>query len=166
MSGVDRCDQMTSYYSSPRKTIKWNKKVIFHLLDIAVWNSFYLYKMRCKNIRFLEFRDQLIRQLLELKDNLTAHNLMSERPIHYNRLGKKKTNQVDAATSSNEVPVLGHYPEKIPVQVGSKRKNHFLRCRVCAKNGKRKETSYRCKGCENRPPLCPECFEEWHTNNG
>lgn len=90
MSGVDRCDQMTSYYSSPRKTIKWNKKVIFHLLDIAVWNSFYLYKMRCKNIRFLEFRDQLIRQLLELKDNLTAHNLMSERPIHYNRLGKKK----------------------------------------------------------------------------
>lgn len=36
MSGIDRCEQMLSYYSSPRKTIKWYKKVMFHLLDIAI----------------------------------------------------------------------------------------------------------------------------------
>lgn len=36
MSGIDRSDQMVSYYSSPRKTIRWYKKVIFHLLDISM----------------------------------------------------------------------------------------------------------------------------------
>lgn len=39
MSGVDRADQMISYYSFSRKSAKWYKKVIFHLLDVAVWNS-------------------------------------------------------------------------------------------------------------------------------
>jgi len=33
MSGIDRSDQMVSYYSSPKKTIqKRYKKVVFHLL--------------------------------------------------------------------------------------------------------------------------------------
>jgi hypothetical protein len=36
MSGIDRADQMVSYYSSPRKTLRWYKKVFFHVLDIAV----------------------------------------------------------------------------------------------------------------------------------
>ncbi|CAG5024702.1 unnamed protein product [Parnassius apollo] len=44
MSGVDRADQMISYYSSPRKSIRWYKKVMFHLLDVAVWNSFFIFK--------------------------------------------------------------------------------------------------------------------------
>lgn len=44
MSGVDRTDQMISYYSCPRKSTKWYKKVIFHLLDVAVWNSFLFIK--------------------------------------------------------------------------------------------------------------------------
>ncbi|CAG5055107.1 unnamed protein product [Parnassius apollo] len=44
MSGVDRADQMISYYSSPRKSIRWYKKVMFHLLDVAVWNSFFILK--------------------------------------------------------------------------------------------------------------------------
>lgn len=44
MGGVDRLDQMTAYYSSPRKTIRWYKKVLFHLLDMAVWNSYFLYR--------------------------------------------------------------------------------------------------------------------------
>lgn len=36
MSGIDRLDQMISYYNSTRKTIRWYKKVLFHLLDVAV----------------------------------------------------------------------------------------------------------------------------------
>lgn len=35
MSGIDRVDQMTSYYSSPRKTVRWYKKV----LSIIITNS-------------------------------------------------------------------------------------------------------------------------------
>ncbi|KAJ6639382.1 PiggyBac transposable element-derived protein 4, partial [Pseudolycoriella hygida] len=36
MGEIDRLDQMTAYYSSLRKTIRWYKKVLFHLLDMAV----------------------------------------------------------------------------------------------------------------------------------
>nr|CAI5847848.1 unnamed protein product [Callosobruchus analis] len=44
MSGVDRCNQLTSYYSCPRKTIRWYKKIIFHLLDVTVLNAFIMYR--------------------------------------------------------------------------------------------------------------------------
>jgi hypothetical protein len=38
-TGVDRSDQMLSYYSFSRKTIKWWKKLFFHLFDLAMVNS-------------------------------------------------------------------------------------------------------------------------------
>lgn len=50
MSEVDRCDQMVSYYNTPRKTFKWYKKVLLHLLDVVVWNTFYIYK-NCFNLK-------------------------------------------------------------------------------------------------------------------
>lgn len=40
MSGIDRNDQMISYYSSHRRSIRWYKKVIFHLLDVSLWNAY------------------------------------------------------------------------------------------------------------------------------
>ncbi|KAL0861647.1 hypothetical protein ABMA27_009141 [Loxostege sticticalis] len=62
MSGIDRCDQMVSHYSSPSKTARWYKKVIFHLLDLAVWNSFYIYenyvKRNSKSYGFINFRKE------------------------------------------------------------------------------------------------------------
>lgn len=77
MSGVDRCDQMVSYYSAPRKTCKWYEKVILHFLDIAVWNTYniYIYKMNIKNIKFKDFRDMLIRDLIYLPSNVKNHEI-------------------------------------------------------------------------------------------
>ena len=40
MLGVDKIDQMMSYYSFVRKSIKWWRKVFFWLLDMSVVNSF------------------------------------------------------------------------------------------------------------------------------
>ncbi|KAJ6646992.1 PiggyBac transposable element-derived protein 4 [Pseudolycoriella hygida] len=42
MSGIDRLDQMISYHSSTRKTVRWYKKVLLHLIDVSVWNAFFL----------------------------------------------------------------------------------------------------------------------------
>ena len=36
MGGVDQSDQLLSYYSSQRKTIRWYKKVFLHILELAV----------------------------------------------------------------------------------------------------------------------------------
>lgn len=45
MSGVDRLDKMISYYTEVlEKLVNGYKKVIFHLLDVTVWNSFYVYR--------------------------------------------------------------------------------------------------------------------------
>ena len=44
MSGVDHLDQISSYYSCARKTVKWSKKLVLHLLHLAVMNGFILYK--------------------------------------------------------------------------------------------------------------------------
>ena len=59
-----------------------------------------------------------------------------------------------------------HWPEKNPgvPSAKSNKKKVFLKCRQCSKTGQRKETSYRCKGCAEKPPLCPDCFEEWHLH--
>ncbi|KAE9545294.1 hypothetical protein AGLY_000837 [Aphis glycines] len=46
MSGIDRSDQMVSYYSCPRKTARWYKKVLFHLLDISIWNSYFIFNKK------------------------------------------------------------------------------------------------------------------------
>ena len=43
MLGVDKIDQMMSYYSFVRKSIKWWRKVFFWLLDLSVVNSFIIY---------------------------------------------------------------------------------------------------------------------------
>jgi hypothetical protein len=42
-TGVDRSDQMLSYYSFERKMIKWRKKLFFHLSDLAIVNAHILH---------------------------------------------------------------------------------------------------------------------------
>lgn len=70
MSGVDRMDQMISYYNTPRKTIRWYKKVLLHLVDVTVWNSYYLYKQLHPKISLLTFRDSLITSLIQLPESV------------------------------------------------------------------------------------------------
>jgi hypothetical protein len=40
MGYVDKSDHMTYSYSSSRRTWKWTKKLFFHLMDLAILNSF------------------------------------------------------------------------------------------------------------------------------
>lgn len=168
MSGIDRCDQMTSTYSTPRKTIRWYKKCFFHLLDIAVWNAFYLTRKFCKNnsrkYRFLHFRDELIKHLIQLPADIEAKHLI-RRQKHDNRRPEQasyETEHVIPGPSSE-----GHWPERNPGEPTAKsnKKSVFLKCRLCTTKKIRKETSYRCKGCVEKPPLCPDCFQEWHEKN-
>lgn len=65
MSGIDRSDQMIAYYSSPRKSLRWYIKFFFHIMDIAIWNSCWLYnKTESTNMNYLQFRNEIARQLL------------------------------------------------------------------------------------------------------
>ena len=165
MSGIDRTDQMVSYYSSPRKTIRWYKKLMFHFLDIAVWNSFYIYKRKKGiNISFVEFRDSLIKSLVQLPNNI-KHGSVLVKTGAVARGKKSIINQ--PSTSTNELdPGISktHFIEKIPFEHDRKRKTVYLRCKQCSKSKIRKETSFRCKNCTDNVALCPgKCFEDYHT---
>lgn len=76
MSGVDRADQMTSYYSTPRKTIRWYMKVFFHLLDLCLWNGNYLLnKINKKKISYLAYREHIIRKFLLVESRNKKSNV-------------------------------------------------------------------------------------------
>ncbi len=47
MLDVDKLDQLCSYYSFLHKSVKWWRKVFFWLLEVAVVNSYVLYKQSC-----------------------------------------------------------------------------------------------------------------------
>ncbi|XP_053613881.1 piggyBac transposable element-derived protein 4-like [Plodia interpunctella] len=163
MSGVDRSDQMINYYSSPRKTIRWYKKVLFHLLDTAVWNSFYLYKKYVLNNSKYElsmYREQLIKKLIDLKENCKGKDLLLTISKNNNRLHNNL--QKNIVDPSQEPKFWGHWPRRQPAPENSKKKYSFLMCKMCSKNKKRVETSYRCIGCPGLPALCPECFQDYH----
>lgn len=58
-----------------------------------------------------------------------------------------------------------HVLKKIPPpKENYKRKSYFLRYRQFLANRKRGQTSWRCKGCDSKPPLCVgECFEQFQS---
>jgi hypothetical protein len=163
MSGIDRADQMIAYYSCPRKTIRWYKKVFFHMLDIAVWNSFYLANQcSTKKMKFLEFRDQLITQLFDLGP-CSPKDIVS-----FKKTVISTTNNVPITQSSSTTQCVissqGHWPTEMKKTAPeTNRKYMFLKCRLCTKKKARKETRYMCSTC--KVPLCPECMEEWHNMN-
>jgi hypothetical protein len=53
-TGVDRSDQMLSYYKFKKKTIKWWKKLFFRLFDLVVVNAHILRNKTSKKKMLLE----------------------------------------------------------------------------------------------------------------
>lgn len=161
MGGVDRADQMVSYYSSPRKTIRWYKKVLFHLLDLSVWNSYFIYKQFHTKGSFIDFRENLIKSLIQLPGGICEGKDLQNKKTSIGRpLSRKNCSPSNQTIGSSKI----HYLEKIPVPDNSTRNSYFLRCRQCNKQKIRRETSYRCRDCEEHPPLCPTCVEAYHKN--
>lgn len=47
MGAVDRSDQMVAYSTFNRRTLKWWKKVFFHVMSLSILNSWIMYKVWC-----------------------------------------------------------------------------------------------------------------------
>ena len=146
MGGVDRTDMLLSTTESVRKTIKWYKKVFFHLLDLAILNSHAVYKMKTgENIPLLEFQKVLIKTLIE-KYRKVKPRTSGSRPYD----GHSPLRLIER-----------HFPSTYPSKPETNKKI-LKQCIVCAKQGKRKSTTFTCKNCD--VALCAEgCFERYHT---
>ncbi|XP_070395202.1 piggyBac transposable element-derived protein 4-like [Dermacentor albipictus] len=85
MLGVDKSDQMIGYYNVLMRSVRWWKTLFFHCIDIACVNSFVLFQAhrtlhpeipelaRTAGFDHLAFREELIRQLLNLDGAKQAH---------------------------------------------------------------------------------------------
>lgn len=80
MNGVDRSDQILATQNVLRKCMRWWKTLFFHAIDIAVVNSFILFKehqkehpeieglRRPNDYALVNFREELVRQLCNLQE--------------------------------------------------------------------------------------------------
>lgn len=70
MSGIDRQDQMMSYYPCSRKTMRWYKKLAIHFFQLLLLNSHYLYNtFSGKRLNLYDFRLAVIEKLLPEKEH-------------------------------------------------------------------------------------------------
>ena len=130
MGGVDKVDQHLVDYPIPRKRGKrYYKKVFFHLMDLAVWNSYILYQKSFQD-RQVATRKPLshLKYRLELIDSLIRKH---HAEIPRVRAGRPSTFHPTQSSS-------GHFPMDIPPT--EKKKFPTRRCAECSKkrdaNGK------------------------------
>jgi hypothetical protein len=66
MGAIDRVDMEISFSECIRKSTKWYKKLFFHLLDLASYDSYAIYRMQRRDTMvFLEFRLEIIRAVFQ-----------------------------------------------------------------------------------------------------
>jgi len=148
MGGVDKVDQTIKPYQSRRKTLKWYKKIFFHLQDLAVFNFFVL----CK--KFVSPDITYLKYLLKLKSEIfEAHQVTKTRP-------RRKISQIPNKSRRMEG---AHMPQKIC------KDNDYVKQRKCFFCGLLKQgkvTSFICKQCNVRLCIGSEgnnCFEKFNS---
>ncbi|XP_040067201.1 piggyBac transposable element-derived protein 4-like [Ixodes scapularis] len=150
MGGVEKSDQMLSYYPMTRSRQKiYYKKIFRHLLNMAVFNAFLLYQKQGGKLSHLEFRPALVKGMVQ----------KYHKPKHILKRGRPSDTSLLHLTTRHFVPSIPPTPGKeLPTR----------RCVVCCKarggvdKKVRKETRYWCKDCGVELCAIP-CFEVYLT---
>jgi hypothetical protein len=147
--GVDRSDQMLSYYSFQRKLVKWWKKLFFHLFNLALVNAHILHREKCtKKFRLYKFIEKV------------AEGLVSD--------GGSEVTERSRISSASRLVGRDHFAHRVPA-TGSKLKGcSQCTCKFCADRGKhhtgkstKKYTTVYCRKCD--VGLClGDCFKIYH----
>jgi hypothetical protein len=151
--GTDLSDQLSTYYTCLRKSVKWYRKVAFELVfGTALVNSYLIYKEKYTQGKatILQFRESLVRSLL------------LGTPIEKLKPGPRQ----QSTSHSKRKPAYHKLEEK----EGSTR-SVSRRCTGCYAKGRAqqsREASYAaakkvktfCSDCEKF--FCLECFNEKH----
>jgi len=88
--GVDISDQLSSYYTPLRKTLRWYKKMAVELLaGTAVVNAYLLYTELSRSTTLLQFREDLARALLGPLEEVFSPNRSSNHPRDENQAGSR-----------------------------------------------------------------------------
>ena len=131
-NGVDGLDQITSIYSTKRKTYKWWKAVFFYLLDVCIANS---------NVIFFS-------------QKFTEEINVNSKMLYFRKL------ICDSFFSSyivvEEITDL-HFSIKLP----KKKECRHCQSKRLKGQKHVSQTTYGCSGCSSIP-LCLKCFTDYH----
>lgn len=134
--------EVISSVQSIRKSMKWYKKFFFHLLDVAIWNAYCLYKIEKKdNVTMQTFHLRLLKDILRKYgdlNNVSCNKYIIDRPL---RLTER------------------HFPSRCKSKIS---KTALRKCVVCSNNDIRRRSRYECKDCDVGLCVVP-CFEIHHT---
>lgn len=163
MGGVDLNDQLLTYYSFLRKSMKWSRKLLIHCFNMIILNGHILNKMFGKEkMSHDDYRDKIVKHLLE--DGLNSNNIPLP-PKMSKRLGKH-----DFGEHNNKRLKERHFPAPIPSSEHAKRKTPSRKCIVCNNLSNTeiplpiKRSSYWCPDCEKIMCVHP-CFKLYHSQD-
>uniref|UniRef100_A0A8K9UNP2 PiggyBac transposable element-derived protein domain-containing protein n=1 Tax=Oncorhynchus mykiss TaxID=8022 RepID=A0A8K9UNP2_ONCMY len=92
---VDLSDQLITYFSAQRKTIKWYRTLFYHFVDIATTNSYIIHKDLCKvnkmqPMTHKEFTQVLVAQLCQVSiESRSKPKNMRHTPVPIKRVADK-----------------------------------------------------------------------------
>lgn len=144
--GIDLSDQMSSYFSVLRRSIRWYHKVAFeYLFGTSVVNALILYQIsNNKKIQISDFREKLVMGLL---GDIVDKEKQLRKPKHLLKemVGKTKDNR------KKRKRCVGCYEEQYKLHKQSK---------IAAQKAKLVSTF--CSECTDTPALCLQCFQSRH----
>ena len=151
MNGVDRADQLLTYYSMDMKSRKWWKKVFWRLVELCITNAYQVTKFQNKDSVHKKFRLSLAYCLCQPLLDLGIGN------------SPRTSLQGPGRPSSNISRLKGKH-----FSTGAKKGSKRGRCKVCGSKrtvtGKRKDTKTGNKCLQCDVFLCEgKCFMDYHT---
>jgi len=149
MGGVDMMDRMIAHYPHGFKNRKWYLRIFFHLVNMAIVNSWILYRKSVDgSMSLLNFKGSIVWTMLELQKA--------------NKRGRK-SNSVDQKTP----PKKRKSKKSIPLEIRYDNIDHYPLKKVtgqasrCCDANCTSRTRYICGKCQSA--VCPECMKSYHT---
>uniref|UniRef100_A0A3B4TJH0 PiggyBac transposable element-derived protein 3-like n=1 Tax=Seriola dumerili TaxID=41447 RepID=A0A3B4TJH0_SERDU len=161
MGGVDLMDRMISYYRMSTRTKKWTMRMVMHFTDLALANSWLLYRKdhaicagpKTRPIQFLQFRMEVAKILLAQHHGADADLSEQSEEEDSNQGGKRHVTELP------HVSVRRRANAHLPEMIGLK---NVMRCRQPGCTGR---TRVRCVTCKVFLCLQTEhnCYSDFHT---
>nr|CAH7718955.1 unnamed protein product [Callosobruchus chinensis]CAI5818917.1 unnamed protein product [Callosobruchus analis]CAH7726829.1 unnamed protein product [Callosobruchus chinensis]CAH7733976.1 unnamed protein product [Callosobruchus chinensis]CAH7741215.1 unnamed protein product [Callosobruchus chinensis] len=156
MGGVDKMDQMIERYSVVRKSRRWWMKIFFYFIDVAICNSFVIYKSSVtangkKPISHLVFRSILVNELI---GTFSSKQKKGYQPMKGFAKKKRSVGVLNVQNTKRLSNVGIHLPEVIKT---------YRRCALCSTKRQEKRSNVLCSACN--VALCKGCFADFHKSN-
>lgn len=149
-SSIDQSDQMSSYHTALRKSLKWYRKLaVEFLLGTSLVNAHIIYnQLADKKMKITEFREQVIRVLLsgqaEKDSDQEEPRVETPRRNIQSHIMLRKEGLFDKVRKYCK----GCYAKKLRGEI--------------TKNRVKKVVTY-CGICEGQPHFCLDCFNVTHS---